>query len=249
MGIFRNIKELKIEPQQKEKKSEVHPFTVVKKEHDFKKYVYLLLFITIAIYGFIFYMEFKKRENLKKEENNIKPLQISKITETKVKENISNIKIPESKQEKIKALFDKAYKAYKEGKTSEALYYIKIIQEKKDYIPAIILKAKVFQKEGLHDRARTVLEEAYYKYPENKDILLNLAEIYEKEGALVIAKDMYKVLDEMGYIEGSFKYAEILEKLGQREEALKVYKKLYENPNISEKDREQIQKKILLLEK
>ncbi len=255
MGIFKEIKELEVKSQQKGKTSGIHPFTIVKKEKgDLKKYIYILLFLTAVVYGGIFYLEFSKKsqkpaQKPKKVIERINPALVAKNVENTTQKVISSIKIQETKEEKIKKLFDKAYNAYKEGKTSEALYYIKLIQQIQDYIPAIVLKAKIFQKEGLHDRARTVLEEAYYKYPENKDILLNLAEIYQQEGALVIAKDMYKMLDDMGYIEGSLRYAEILEKLGQRKKALKVYKRLYENPNISEKEREEVQKKIILLEK
>ncbi len=254
MGIFKEIKDLEIKSQQKGKKSGIHPFTVVKKEKKVLKiYLYLLVLLTAVVYGGVFYIGFLQEKNEKKSTaskvETINPALLGEYVEKYTEKAVSTVKIPETRKEKIKKLFDKAYISYKEGKTSEALYYIKLILQMEDYIPAVVLKSKIFQKEGLHDRARTVLEEAYYKYPENKDILLNLARIYEEEGALVIAKDMYKILDEMGYIEGSLGYARILEKLGKKKEALNVYKKMYQNPNLTENQRKEIYKKIILLEK
>ena len=250
MNIFKEIKEL--QSQSERKKGEIHPFTIVKKEKStLRKYIYFLLFLTFVLYGFIFYTEFytknKKMEvkKVKKVNNEINISEISRNVENNVKTSLNKIEIPATNS--IQNLFKKAYQSYKKGNFTEALYYIKLILSKKDYIPAIVLKAKIFEEEGLHDRARTILEEAYYKYPDDKDIILNLGEIYEKEGALIIARDMYKMLSDKGYIDGTLHLANVYEKLGEKKKALTLYKKLYNNPNTPDKVKELVEKKIILL--
>ncbi len=251
MNIFKEIK--KLQSQSEGKKGEIHPFTVVKKEkRNLKKYIYFLLFLTLVLYGFIFYTEFfnKKQISAKKKEKFITEINISEISKnvkSSVEKTVNKFDIPEVNT--VESLFKKGYEAYKKGNFTEALYYIKLILSKKDYIPAIILKAKIFEKEGLHDRARTILEEAYYKYPEDKDIILSLGEIYEKEGALIVARDMYKILSDKGYIEGTLHLAKVYEKLGENKKALILYKKLYKDPNIPESIKEEVEKKIILLGK
>ncbi len=254
MNIFKEIK--KLQSQSEDKKGDIHPFTIVKKEKGkLKKYIYFLLFLTFVLYGFIFYTEFFKKEKIftkkqileKTTKKDIDITDISKNVKKIVEETVNKVEIPEANT--VEGLFKKSYEAYKKGNFTEALYYIKRILSKKDYIPAIILKAKIFEKEGLHNRARTILEETYYKYPEDKDIILNLGEMYEKEGALIVAKDMYKMLSDKGYIEGALHLAQIYEKLGEKEKALSLYKKLYKDPNIPQKIKEIIEKKIVLLGK
>ena len=251
MNIFKEIK--KLQSQSEGKKGEIHPFTVVKKEkRNLKKYIYFLLFLTLVLYGFIFYTEFfnKKQIYAEKKEKFVTEIDINELSEnvkSSVKKAVNKFDIPEVNT--VESLFKKGYEAYKKGNFTEALYYIKLILSKKDYIPAIVLKAKIFEKEGLHDRARTILEEAYYKYPDDKDIILNLGEIYEKEGALIVARDMYKMLSDKGYIEGTLHLAKVYEKLGENKKALILYKKLYKDPNTPESIKEEVEKKIILLGK
>ncbi len=256
MGTVKNL--LKLKKEGEKKYVGVHPFTTVKKKRNklkMKILISTLLISTVLVYSFIFYISFIKEEKHQKKvvekKEKIKVSAISTSVEKKVSSVIDSINIPDLRHKKSteESLFKKALKAYTDGNMSESLYYIKLILQKKDYIPAILLKAKIFKKEGFEDRARTILEEAYYKYPENKDILVELASIYEKEGALVIAKDMYKTLDELGYIDGTFGLARIYEKLGNKEKALEIYRKLYENPNLTEDKKKEVEKKIILLGK
>lgn len=134
---------------------------------------------------------------------------------------------------------------YYKGTEKYLKSYLRI--KKKD-AKALLLLAKSYEKMGNSKKAKVVLEEAYFLYPENKDILENLGKLYEKENALIIAKDIYKILADMGYLEGKLGLARIYEKLNDKKSALKIYRELYQNPNISEQLRTKIENKIISLE-
>ncbi|WP_457622579.1 tetratricopeptide repeat protein [Persephonella sp.] len=137
---------------------------------------------------------------------------------------------------------------YKGGYYKATIKYAnRTLKIKNDYIPAIVLKAKAYESLGMKEKSKTILEEAYFMYPENKEIILNLARLYEKERSLVIAKDLYKILDEMGYVEGSLGLARINEKLGNKDEAYRIYKKLLKRSDISKEMRYRIEEKLLIL--
>ncbi|MBK3332539.1 tetratricopeptide repeat protein [Persephonella atlantica] len=118
----------------------------------------------------------------------------------------------------------------------------------KKHLKGLLLLAKTYEKLGKTKKARIILEEAYFQYPENKDVLENLGRIYEKENALVIAKDIYKILADMGYIEGKLGLARVYEKLNEKKSALKIYRELFNDPNIPESLRSKIENKIISLE-
>ncbi|WP_456400127.1 tetratricopeptide repeat protein [Persephonella sp.] len=122
-----------------------------------------------------------------------------------------------------------------------------VLRLKPDYIPALILKAKAYHKLGMKEKSKALLEEAYFQYPENVNIIYNLADIYEKERSYIIARDLYKILDDMGYIKGSLKLASVNEKLGYKDEAYKIYKRLLSNPDLPPEIKYRIEEKILLL--
>ncbi len=127
-------------------------------------------------------------------------------------------------------------------------YADEILKIKKDFIPAILIKGKAYEKLGMFSKAQTILEEAYFYYPENKDLVETLAKLYEKQGDYLVAKDYYEVLSNMGYIEGFLGLAKIYEKLGDRKKAYEYYKKVYENPNIPDDLRIKIEQKLISLE-
>ncbi len=118
----------------------------------------------------------------------------------------------------------------------------------KKNLKGMLLLAKTYEKLGKNKKAKIILEEAYFQYPENKDVLENLGRIYEKENALVIAKDIYKILADMGYIEGKLGLARVYEKLNEKKLALKIYRELFNDPNIPESLRSKIENKIISLE-
>ncbi|SNZ11698.1 Tetratricopeptide repeat-containing protein [Persephonella hydrogeniphila] len=134
---------------------------------------------------------------------------------------------------------------YYKGTEKYLKRYLKI--KKKD-AKALLLLGKSYEKMGNNKKAKLILEEAYFLYPENKDILENLGKLYEKENALIIAKDIYKILADMGYLEGKLGLARVYEKLNDKKSALKIYRELYQNPNISEQLRTKIENKIISLE-
>ncbi len=127
-------------------------------------------------------------------------------------------------------------------------YADEILKIKKDFIPAILIKGKAYEKLGMFSKAQTILEEAYFYYPENKDLVETLAKLYEKQGDYLVAKDYYEVLSNMGYIEGDIGLAKIYEKLGDKKKAYEYYKKVYENPNIPDNLRIKIEQKLISLE-
>ncbi len=141
-----------------------------------------------------------------------------------------------------------AYLHYKGGYYKATIKYANwALKIKKDFIPAVVLKAKAYESLGMREKSKAILEEAYFMYPENKEIIFNLANIYEKERSLVVAEDLYKILDEMGYIEGSIGLARVYEKLGYKNKAYRTYRKLLNRPDISEELKYRIEKKLLLL--
>ena len=127
-------------------------------------------------------------------------------------------------------------------------YADEILKIKKDFIPAILIKGKAYEKLGMYSKAQAILEEAYFYYPENKDLIETLAKLYEKQGDYLVAKDYYEILSNMGYIEGDLGLAKIYEKLGDKKKAYEYYKKLYENPNIPDDIRAKIEQKLISLE-
>jgi len=128
------------------------------------------------------------------------------------------------------------------------IYAKKLLEIDKKHIKSLILLAKAYEKMGNLKKAKLILEEAYFLYPENKDVLENLGRLYEKENALIVAKDVYKTLADMGYLEGKLGLARIYEKLNDKESALKIYREIYEDPNIPEKVRSYVENKIISLE-
>ncbi|WP_457643111.1 tetratricopeptide repeat protein [Persephonella sp.] len=138
---------------------------------------------------------------------------------------------------------------YKTKQYRKAEIYAKQLAKIKKNDPKVmLLLAKSYEKTGKTKKAKLILEEAYFLYPENKEILENLGKLYEKENALIVAKDIYQILADMGYIEGKLGLARVYEKLGEKKSALKIYRELYQSPNISEELRSKIEDKIISLE-
>ncbi len=149
----------------------------------------------------------------------------------------------------VDILFKLAVLNFKLGNFKNSIKYAQeVLKIKKDFMPAILLLGKAYDKLGDTSKALTILEEAYFYYPENKDLVELLAKLYEKQGDYLVAKDYYEVLSNMGYIEGDLGLAKIYEKLGDRKKAYKYYKKVYENPNITEELRAKIEQKLISLE-
>ena len=149
----------------------------------------------------------------------------------------------------IDILYKLAVINFKLGYFKNSIKYAdEILKIKKDFIPAILIKGKAYEKLGMFSKAQAILEEAYFYYPENKDLIETLAKLYEKQGDYLVAKDYYEVLSNMGYIEGDIGLAKIYEKLGDRKKSYEYYKKVYENPNIPDDLRVKIEQKLISLE-
>lgn len=152
-------------------------------------------------------------------------------------------------KKKPELLYRIAVLYYKIGHYKSAEKYSKMLLKiNKNDLKALILLAKSYMKNGKIKKAKLILEEAYFSYPENKDVLENLGKIYEKENALIIAKDVYQTLADMGYLEGKLSLARVYEKLNDKKSALKIYRQIYEDPNIPEDLRIKIENKIISLE-
>jgi tetratricopeptide (TPR) repeat protein len=151
--------------------------------------------------------------------------------------------------ENVDILYKLALLSLKAGYYSNAIKYAdKILEKKKDAIPAILIKGKAYEKQGMLEKAQAILEEAFFYYPHNKDLIETLGELYEKQGDYLTAQDYYKMLADLGYIEGYLGLARINEKIGNLKEAYKYYKKVYENPNISDDLRIKVGQKLIALE-
>jgi len=135
------------------------------------------------------------------------------------------------------------------GYYSTAIKYAdEILKIKKDFIPAILIKGKAYEKQGMLEKAQAILEEAFFYYPQNKDLIETLGELYEKQGDYLTAQDYYKMLADLGYIEGYLGLARVNEKIGNLKEAYKYYKEVYQNPNISDELRAKVGQKLISLE-
>jgi tetratricopeptide (TPR) repeat protein len=149
----------------------------------------------------------------------------------------------------INILYKLALLNLRAGYYSNAIKYAdKILQIKKDFVPAILVKGKAYEKQGMLEKAQAILEEAFFFYPHNKDLIETLGELYEKQGDYLTAQDYYKMLADLGYMEGYLGLARINEKIGNLKEAYKYYKKIYENPNISDELRMKVGQKLISLE-
>ncbi len=149
----------------------------------------------------------------------------------------------------INIMYKLALLNFRAGYYNNAIKYAdEILKVKKDFIPAILIKGKSYEKMGMLTKAQAVLEEAFFYYPENKDLIETLAKLYEKQGDYLVAQDYYKMLADMGYVEGYLGLARLNEKLGNLKKAYKFYKKVYENPNISDDLRTKVEQKLISLE-
>ena len=215
-----------------------------------------------------------KKEIEYKISSHIKDLSIPEMSHLKITNpKKANYKyyLLKAKEAEIKGEIKNAIKFYKEAwhlskKDPQILYRIaflyfkskkyksaeefakRLIKIKKDHLKGMILLAKTYEKRGKIKKARLILEEAYFQFPESKEVLENLGKIYEKENALIIAKDIYQSLADMGYLEGKLGLARIYEKLNDKKSALKIYRKIYLDPNIPENLRSKIENKIISLE-
>ncbi len=245
MGIFKEIKKLQETAEKKQKSSKVHPFTIIRREAPERRiYIYILLILTIIVYGGVFYIQFFKKETRQAYKDPIKLDNIPSVVKTNVYKSIKDISIPEGKAGKNLLLYKKAERLYKEGKTEEALYHLKLLLKREDFIPAVILKAKILKNEGLQERAKTILEEAYYKHPEDKNILLALAEIYKEEGAFLLAEEMYKALKEIGDIEGDIGLIQLYREIGKKKKAKMIYKQIINRKDIPSDIKKYIKKRF-----
>ncbi|WP_293443678.1 tetratricopeptide repeat protein [Persephonella sp.] len=206
--------------------------------------------------------------------NSIKHFDITEVSYFKKKENkLARYKyyMLKAKENEIKGRYIDAISFYKKAweinkKNPEILYRLSLLHfkigyykgaekyvkqflkiQKKD-LKGLLLLSKSYEKMGNLKKAKIVLEEAYFLYPENKDVLENLGKLYEKENALIVAKDIYKILSDMGYLEGKLGLARVYEKLNDKKSALKIYREIYQDPNIPENLRTKIENKIISLE-
>ena len=146
-------------------------------------------------------------------------------------------------------LYRIALNYFKAGKFTVAQKYLdQYLRINKEDIQAVILSAKISEKQGDMKKAQAILEEAYFLHPENKDILENLGKLYEKQNELLVAKDIYKTLADLGYIEGKLGLARIYEKLNDKVSAMQIYQEIYEDPNTPEDIRQKVEMKIISLQ-
>ncbi|WP_457640718.1 tetratricopeptide repeat protein [Persephonella sp.] len=204
----------------------------------------------------VFKKEKKEKKPVKKEKKSKREIILSYIKKGKAAEKRKDIKSAIYYYKKAwrlnKGNSDLIYKIadlhYKGGYYKASIKYAnQVLKLKNDYIPAIVLKAKSYGKLGMREKEKAILEEAYFSYPENKAIILNLAKTYEKEKALFVAKDLYKILDDMGYLEGTLGLARINEKLGNRKEAYRIYSKVLKNPDLPDDIKYKVEEKLLIL--
>ena len=126
-------------------------------------------------------------------------------------------------------LYKIAYFNYKLKAYYGSIKYLKrLVNKNPNYTDAYILIAKSYERLGNIKKAILILEEAYYNFPNNKNIMRQLAYLYEKSKNPYAAADIYENLAKDGTFKDILKTAKIYERLGNKEKALFYYKKALE---------------------
>jgi Tfp pilus assembly protein PilF len=135
------------------------------------------------------------------------------------------------------------------GQYNEALInVIRALTLKNDYVSALINGGIAYSKRGDYASALGMFSRAVELEPDNKAALYNLALSQEKKGALDDALASFRLLANHGDVQGYLGMARILERKDNKGEALSLYRKITEMPNIDDAARNIARKRILILD-
>lgn len=115
----------------------------------------------------------------------------------------------------------------KTGAYAESLQYSRLaLNYNRDYVPAIVNLAIASIQQGAQTEGEQSLLRARSLEPGNKDVLFNLALLYENQKRYREASGAYEKLASVGNGKGLTGLGRVLEKQGKREDARKVYREI-----------------------
>ena len=113
-----------------------------------------------------------------------------------------------------------------------------------EYVPALTNMGIALAKQDQLKEAEQYFQSALVLEPEKRNVLLNLAILFEKQKTYEDAADYYTRLMGLGSIDGMLGRARIYEKQGEVREAMKIYKNAFSLESIDEKTRSRIRQRI-----
>jgi tetratricopeptide (TPR) repeat protein len=141
-----------------------------------------------------------------------------------------------------------AYIYLKLGLTEESVKYSQMATEiNKDYIPALINLGVASAKSENISAAEDYFNHALKLDPNNQNVILNLAVLYERQMDYPKAYNYFSRLAESGDLSGTLGLARIYEKQNKFDEALKFYRTAYANNSLDDKTRAEVKQRIIML--
>lgn len=136
----------------------------------------------------------------------------------------------------------------KTGAYAESIQYSRLaLNYNRGYVPAIINLAIASIQLGDRTEGEQNLLRARSLEPGNKNVLYNLALLYENQNRYQEAYDVYEKLASTGNGQGLTALGRILEKQGKREEAKKIYRDILASNTADPKTKQYANERLVLL--
>jgi len=116
-----------------------------------------------------------------------------------------------------------------------------------NYAPAMINLGIAYARSGDIASAEENLTSAFMLEPDNQDVLMNLAVLHERQERLQLAAEYFSRLVKLGSMHGSMGLARVYEKQGRPDEAVKLYRGVYDNASADEKLKSGARQRIMVL--
>ncbi len=115
------------------------------------------------------------------------------------------------------------------------------------YAPALINLGIAYARSGDITSAEENLRSALGLEPDNQDVLMNLGILHERQDLLQEASEYFSRLVKLGSMDGPMGLARVYEKQGRIEEAVKLYRSVYENASADEMVKLRARQRIMVL--
>ncbi|MBI5663815.1 MAG: tetratricopeptide repeat protein [Nitrospirae bacterium] len=121
------------------------------------------------------------------------------------------------------------------------------VEINKDYTPALINLGIAYAKSGDLTNAQERLERAFILEPDNKNVVLNLAVLHERQGRMQEAGEYFSRLVKSEDMDGALGLARVYEKQGRREEAAKLYRSVHDHQSADDRMKSHARKRMIEL--
>ncbi len=136
----------------------------------------------------------------------------------------------------------------KTGAYAESVQYSRLaLNYNRGYVPAIINLAIASIHLGDKTEGEQSLLRARSLEPGNKNVLYNLALLYENQNRYQEARDVYEKLASTGDVQGLTALGRIMEKQGKREDAKKIYRDILTSNTADPKTKQYANERLVLL--